>query len=228
MRVVVLVPWRAGDARREFLWSKVRPHLESWGWPVLTGDKPGPWNRSAAVNAAAEQQDWDVAVIADADTVHEHSPREAVLLADETASAIVPWDTRWRLSLAASLDPVRTVASFDVERDLDPNDGWAHNDRLAKLPVWQMGSTIVVSRAAWDAAGGGMDEGFVGWGFEDCAHRLAIDTLAPGGLRRLPGTIYHLWHEHDLSGRVQNSRRFQRYARAQGNPRVMQAIVRNR
>lgn len=224
MRVVVLVPWRGGDERREATWAKVLPHLSGWGWPVLTGDKPGPWNRSGSINIAA-QGPWDVAVIADADTIHERNPREAVALAYATGGAVVPWDVRWRLSPEASVDPARTIGTFEVSEHLDPNDGWAHNDRMAPLPLWQVGSTIVVSRRAWDAAGGGMDEGFVGWGFEDCAHRIAMQTLAPGGLQRMAGTIYHLWHRHDLSGRTQNSRRFQRYVRAAGNPEAMARLV---
>ena len=75
MRVVTLVPWRPGDPLREHHWEFVRPHLEALGYPLITGDAPGPWARAAACNAAAVKADWDVAVIADADSLLGSRPR---------------------------------------------------------------------------------------------------------------------------------------------------------
>ena len=72
-RIVILVPWRGGDDRREWLWDICRPWLERFGWPIFTGDSVGPWARAAAVNAAESAAEaaggWDLALVADTDTI---------------------------------------------------------------------------------------------------------------------------------------------------------------
>lgn len=191
MKVVTLVPYRAADAARVRAWDTCRPHYEAWGYPIWTGDNPGEFARSAAINDAAAQGNWDVAVIGDADTIQEFAPvRKAIKLLG-TFGAVVPWRTRWKLSAAASDRVATEGVGFVTECDLDPDDGFAHPERLRDYAPMRTGSTIVVSRAAWDAVGG-FDEGFTGWGFEDQAFRWAVNRS--GGITSIPGTIWHLWH----------------------------------
>src|SRR5690606_2080894 len=73
MKVVNLVPRRADGGRRDAIWSFVRDRWEREhpDIPIFEGhdDGPGKFNRSLAVNLAAEQAgEWDVAVISDSDT----------------------------------------------------------------------------------------------------------------------------------------------------------------
>lgn len=84
---VVLVPWRADNGQRSDIWAYTRKQiwgLRHPGWPIVEGVAPdGPFNRSAAINAAAETAgDWDVAVIADSDTFTE---RRSLLRAVDAA-----------------------------------------------------------------------------------------------------------------------------------------------
>lgn len=224
---VILVPWRAGDPDRERAWEFVRRCLEPLGWPVVLGDSDGNFNRSAAVNAAAEGAgDWDVAVIIDADTVDDHAALEkAVEQAHAEGSAVVPWDIRWKLNQDASARVARVgLGRFNRASDIDRRD----RTRPRGVAVRKRGGTIVVSRAAWDAVGG-FDPGFASWGHEDRAFREAIATLAPGGLHSLPGVSYHLWHELasvDRKGSPEGRDRFARYTEASGNPAEMAALLR--
>lgn len=82
MKVVTLVPWRGGDELREQSWDIVRPYLERFGWRIYLGDPEGPWSRGAAINAAARDAgNWDVAVIADVDTIPPEGLDAAVVTA---------------------------------------------------------------------------------------------------------------------------------------------------
>lgn len=222
--VVVLVPWRPSDPERQAAWEFSRTHLESFGWPIFVADSRGPWNRSEAINRASrEAGDWDVAVIADADTIH--LPDElwrAVAWAAKLNGVVVPWRTRWKLSIGGSNRFMQTgVAGFNEAIDLDPDDR-----TRVRMPIKQRGGTTVVARSAWDLLGG-FDEGFVGWGHEDVAFRIAASTLAKGKLVEILGTIWHLYHSRDLNHptRTDNDRRKDRYLRADGSRVKMLALL---
>lgn len=181
MKTVILVPWRGGDAHRERLWAFVRPLWERFGWPVVEGRSPaGPFNRSAAVNDAARRAGaWDIAVIIDADTyVLPAQVRRAIATAQSTGSLSYP-HTRWR-GLSASGTRV-VMAGYR-----GPWDRYA----VQTLPM-TVSSCLAVPRGLWETVGG-MDERFRGWGFEDRAFHIACDTF--GGVERIPGPVFHLWH----------------------------------
>lgn len=138
---------------------------------------PGPFNRSAAINAAAVG-DWDVAVIVDADVFVKdmQQVRDAVALARSSG---------------------RVVFAFTEYRGLAH---WATKRVLAGEPMPSVGakrldhesSVVVVPRIAWDTVGG-YDDRFVGWGQEDVAFAQAVRVLC-GEPLRVPGTVYHLYH----------------------------------
>lgn len=227
MRAVVLVPYRPSPVTSAKTWRWVELSLSLLGYEVITGDSPGPWSRGRSINLAAQLAgDWDCAVLADADTWHAAPTQiwSAIDRALEIDGAVVPWDVRWRLNAEASRR-ILSGSSCDFSLgDLDPEDGYAHNDSIKDYPLWRVGSTIVVSRKAWDAVGG-FDDRFEGWGWEDCAHRMALETLS-GGLERVPGVIYHLWHEMDARGNVDNAKRFRQYQQAYRKPLKMRRLIR--
>lgn len=223
--VAILVPWRSGEPNRDKAWAVVRKSLEPLGWPIVTGDSKGEWNRSAAINvAAAFAGDWDVAVIVDADTVEDLSAlQQAVTEAFKQDSAIVPWNERWKLSAAGSERFIARPRNFNRLQDLDRTD----RTRPRGVKPDKRGGSIVVSRVAWDAVGG-FDEGFTEWGHEDRAFRLACMQLAPGGLTELKATVHHLWHplaSQDRRGSEAGRERFERYAAAQ-SPSQMALLLR--
>lgn len=177
--VVTLVPWRPGDPLREHHWAFVEPHLVSLGYPVFTGDSPGPWARSAACNAASTKAGaWDVALVTDADTILDPPVvRRAVRRVMKTKGAARPHDQRFMLSLGATK--------------------WLISRGLETLPArflrWTSpgGGALVIHRAAWDEVGG-YDERFVGWGYEDSAMNIALTVGS--GWEIVPGRSWHLFH----------------------------------
>lgn len=232
----MLVPWRAGDPVREQAWSHVKPALGALGWPIFTGDTGGEFSRSAACNAAAAAAgEWDVAVVADADTYHPLAPmRLAVDAAHESGRAVVPWDRRHKLNEFGSANVVFTLEGVaDVGRLGDPStaERYEPGEEAApwnqpSYPIWRRGGAIVIPRAAWEMVGG-FDEGFRRWGHEDCAQRLALGTLA--GLMAVEGDCWHLYHapvaRERHYGFRENRDRFRRYQSVEGEPGLMRDLL---
>lgn len=183
MTVTFLVPRRADGGYRDRLWEFCR----SWwstkvpGWDITEGASPdGPFNRSAALNDAARKAgDWDVAVIIDADVVADPlQVRQAVTGALETGAVVLGFTDYHGLTPAAT----RRVLAGD-----EPTPA----GRIVTKREHES-SIVVVPRTAWETIGG-FDERFVGWGQEDVAFAHSARLLV--GLRRVPGPVYHLWHE---------------------------------
>ena len=183
MRVVVLVPRRAGDARRDGVWGWCRANwrLHHPDWPIFEGHHNfGPFSVAAARNEAARRAGaWDVAVIADADVwVDPARVQAAVRRAAETGRVVWAFDRWCGLTLAGS---TRLMAT-----------GEAREDDIAEVVPDSVAGVFAIPRAAWDRIGG-YDERFRGWGFEDVAFAYAALLLVGG--EHLEGPVWHLWHK---------------------------------
>lgn len=181
-RVAVGVPWRGGQAHREELWAIVRPELEALGWPLFTGDREGPWSRAAACNAAAAAAgDWDVLLMADADTIPDPAAiYSAVEHVVAHGGAVRPHDHLWALN--------RYETRWFLEWPASQRTRFRARRRNLG------GGLLVVAREAWEAVGG-YDERFVGWGHEDSDLSTRLLVFADWDL--WPGHAWHLWHPRD-------------------------------
>lgn len=180
--VVVVVPRRAGDPTRDRLWSFAKAWWEKDvpDWPIIEGHHDhGPFNRGAAINTAAAGE-WDVAVIIDADVVAD---------ADQVKAAVDNAHRTGRLTLAYT--KYFALKEEMTERVLDGYDGdWTRGAALKM--TGHVSSILAVPRRLWDQVGG-FDERFVGWGHDDVAFAAVCRTLG-GGIDRIPGSVFHLWH----------------------------------
>lgn len=187
LRVVILAPYRPLNSERRKLWVYAKKVWQkNFPYPVFEGTGPldGPFNRSAAVNdAALAAGEWDVAIIIDTDVVT--NPRAVncgVHLAASTGYFIVSHTERVMLTEAATLKILRGL-KFNWDEP-----------RMAEV-VWDdsMSCSVIISRKTWDAVGG-FDELFVGWGHEDSAFQMSVETFTGSPTVKLTSKCYHLWH----------------------------------
>lgn len=184
MNVVVLVPRRSDGGHRDRLWEFARAWwLEQHpDWPIFEGESPeGPFNRAAAINAAAEAAgDWDVALIIDSDIIaNPEAVRRIVEVAADTDRMCVSHTRRVMLSQKMT------------DRILG---GYRGSWNASGQKVWtdSCSCCIAASRPLWDKVGG-FDEEFVGWGYEDSAFGAhAIDATGPIHFEK--SELFHLWH----------------------------------
>lgn len=185
MNVAVCVPRRSDGARRDEVWQWVRAW---WGrehptFRIIEGHHDhGPFNRSAAINAAAAQAvDADVILIVDSDSFAGADQVNAAI--DGLASGPSFWlpYTQYHYLNRQMSDLV-----------MDGFDG----DWLPGVEFTMTGtcsSVVVVTTDLFNEIGG-FDERFEGWGFEDVAFSHAAQTFG-SGLSRVDGGVWHLWHQ---------------------------------
>lgn len=216
MRAVVLVPRRSASAERERLWEHVRAFWRPSGYPVFEGQAEGePFNRSAARNdAAAQAGDWEVAILADADTlIPPEQVTAAVRHAHETGELVFPFTEYCALTAQTTR---RVLRNEDTR--------W----RFKWIKSHSVGGCMVCPRELWEEVGG-FDQRFQGWGFEDRAFVIACETLA--SVQWAPGRVYHLFHERarsrdpKLATYQANEALCRRYKRANGDPTAIRELL---
>lgn len=235
--VVCLVARRSDGGYRDESWRWVRQRWEQHrpDIPIYVGYDgiDGPYNNSRARNtAAALAGDWDIAIVSDADSICGFDQiDEGVRLAQTTGRHSICFTRFCYLSKEGS----RQVM-----------DGFSGS--WEPLMDWHFlggcSSMLAIPRTVWDAAGG-MDEGFSGWGWEDVAFSVAMQTMNPHrvtaegeslwdlrlGFHRLDGDCWHLWHpaqstnNPELPGYKANEARAQRYADVANDPAAMRALL---
>lgn len=188
MRVVILVPRRDGIEDRDRLWAFAR---ERWAgdfpdWPIVEGHHDdGPFNRSAAVNRAAEAAGaWDVAVIIDSDVLCDRDKVvQAVDAAAGTGRMVLAYHERVSLNAKGT---EKVMGGFQ--------GNWKDRRMVHGTYMDACSSAVVVPRGLWDEVQG-FDERFVGWGWEDVAFRIACETISGKSMLQIAATCFHLWHQ---------------------------------
>jgi hypothetical protein len=234
MRTVILVPRRSDNGHRDTLWEWCK---ERWGQilpdaQIYEGHhNEGLFNRSAAINLAAKLADkdgrWDMALVIDGDIfIRRSQARKAIETARKTGK--VTWaHTRWR---EITEDWTKRLTGPKNRRQFnDEITGFDMDVLVRQTTPISWSCCIAVPRAVWDQVGG-FDERFIGWGFEDHAFRAVVCGLH--GWNRLPGDVYHLWHERTTDGSGRASKNGGTYTaeaitNAQLGRRYMIAVLRD-
>lgn len=204
-------------------WADILPGAE-----VIRGvNEDTPYNKSAALNAAAAQAMGDVLIVTDRDLIYP-AARTAVHRIEKGQAHWVMSDTVVRLGPNYTR---RVERGAPLDRSLYRGD---RTDRYRSK-----GGVLVIPRSAWDTVGG-MDTRYRGWGSEDTAIVRALQTLVGPGERR--GVQWHMWHpatyrpgrrsklwvgqteEHIAAREALNVR----YQDAMGQPEDMRALLSER
>jgi Glycosyltransferase like family 2 len=256
--ISILVPARIADqdVERRRSWDWLQKYWRSAlpGAEIVIGSDPDagevPFSKSVAVNDAASRAHGEVLVIVDADV---YIAAEAVL---ESAAEIrlaerrcrnlwfMPYRHLYRLTKEASerflrsdpsTPPVVPVTEMEIT-----NIGKFDGTPFSEIGHWYGAMIQIMSRKAFRTVGG-WDQRFRGWGGEDHAAMVAMDTLY-GPHKTLPGEILHLWHRvivpdstHDPKGKKRlwlgqedsqnNDTLSGRYYYSNGNPHRMRKLV---
>lgn len=218
--IPILVPRRKDNGHRDALWARLQEHV--WANAnVIEGhhDDDTPFNRSAALNTAADiAGNWDMAVIADADSLVHPTQLHAAVHAARTTGRVVIAHSRW---INVDIDETDEFLTTGVLEHRESRIFYEHT----------VSSMLVVPRNVWDDVNGFDAAHFRGWGVEDRAFMRAVKVIS-GDPVRLHGDVYHLAHDRPTEDTNRgashlfraNRERFRTY-QAATTPDEMRAIV---
>lgn len=180
-------------------------------WPIIEGtDRSPSWRKGLAIVDALSRCKASTLVIADADClVAPEGIRQAV---EEVAAGRAPWAVPHERVLRMNAASTRDFLT-------SKNTGIPTLDEIIlDRPAYRGlagGGILVVSRFGYEATGG-IPEGFKGWGGEDQALAIILDTCL-GAHWRGSSDLVHLFHkpqESKRAGGTGNQFRFQAIASA--------------
>lgn len=203
MRVLVGIPWREQSHRvyaHDLTVQRYRDLLPDADVVDVDTDHD-PFCLAACRNKAvrmAEAGGYDVAVLADADTLPDRGP---LLAAIEQA--------RYSRFVHLPYTEYRSLRRDGTDQALDgvPLNRCAH----VTIPFATSGVYVTTPAAWWSI--GGQDEHFQGWGLEDFAWLIAHRLLLGAEPVRHEGRVYALHHESAAKHGDQYDRNVARYHR---------------
>lgn len=214
--VSVLVPYTQ-DRADLWRWVKHRYAALHPDWEIVDVECVGTWCKGATLAQAADWASGDVFVIADADSyVDPDTLRDAVDALDGHRW-VVPHGDVYRLNERAT----RRLL------ECDPDEVYDHRNGGVERAVYRGpagGGFVVCGRDVWDELP--MDSRFYGYGGEDIAWGMALETLV-GPFHRVGGDLVHLWHPA-LGNRAKSAATLEllaAYKSAYLMPRKMRAVV---
>lgn len=222
-KISMIIPFQPDQGRRDFIWpfvhmryQRLMPEVEL----CIAGDDSDLFSKARAVNRAARQATGDIFVIVDAEVIFEPGLLDRIQFLIDHHPWIIPFNEAYRLTKEASDRLIEEGLPSEIV--VDESDIEYHE--------WVLGGYMnVMTRAAFEKVGG-LDERFKGYGYEDVAFALSLDTMC-GKHYRMEGIVYHLWHPWaDLyhENFRNNWNLYLRYLEAKGNVEAMQQLIAER
>lgn len=209
MKLSFLVPFRDADGTRtrakEWIlarWAHFYPDAE---FCIAPDDGVDPFNKSLAVNKAAEQAAGDVFVILDADTWLEPKWFESGLSMLKRYPWVIPARKSFRLTRQATEEILALPPDGEMPR-------LANRRSVVEQSGPVVGFIHIVPRAGFESVYG-MDPRYRGWGGEDSSFVRALDVVW-GRHIQLPGAVRSLWHARPrgAGGRIWEGQTAEHYA----------------
>lgn len=223
MKFSLLVPRKPDHGPRDYHWSlikkryqKLLPQVE-----ICTGyDKSKLFCKSKAVNRAAQKATGDIFIVIDADVIFDP------ILIEKIASVIHlhPWIIPFKNAILLTEEATRRLIKEGL-----PAKERIKPEEIARSYLGKGQLMNVVKRECFEAVQG-FDERFRGWGLEDFAFRLALDTIA-GKHFTLDEDIYHLWHpraKRNHRHAPKNKSLYLRYLKAADDVIAMKKLISER
>jgi glycosyltransferase involved in cell wall biosynthesis len=222
-KISALIPYKPDNGRRDLIWNLVRRRYEQLLPQVelcLGSDDHELFCRAKAINAAAQKATGDILMLVDIDLIFEPELIDRILATVYSEPWVIPFTNAFRLTQSATdrLLENGLPETIAVDRRAIESDQVIDGAYLN-----------VMTRSCFETVGG-LDERFVGYGFEDIALAFALDTLC-GPHYRTAGNIYHLWHpwaEFLHPNYPNNLALYRRYAAAAGDAAQMRQLINER
>jgi hypothetical protein len=222
-QVSLIVPWRGGDPMRERLWRFCRRYWTSHypDFELIECDSGDlPFTRGRSINQGVEKAKGEILLIADADTLVAH--------ADEAVAIAGSGD--WCIAYQPGQYCALTEKATETLLTTNPNGQLREPTREeCRERITSYSGVLAMPREAFERVGGFARQ-FVGWGSEDIAFMLALDTLWKPCVRA-SGWAIAPWHPHLEEDRFDqphfkaNEALCKRYEGAYGNPSAMRNLI---
>jgi hypothetical protein len=207
-KVSILVPFRGDGGERDRLWDYCRHRWQAMKHELVIGEDPGsaPFNISRAFNDAASRATGDIFVLFGADQIPDP---------DRVAWAATQLETHKWCALFAATGGLSRGHTHAILNGHDPFAGSV----TSSAPFCT--SIIGIRADSWIR----FDERFYGWGGEDTAWRMVLETLygptpEPSGMLRClfhkPASREHTDHNFALIGE---------YITAQAEGRMLEYVT---
>lgn len=226
-KLSILVPFKpdGGPREKNWAWIKRRYELLLPNAELCIGLHSGsPFSKSTAVNRAARMATRDLYLIADADITFDVKQMETAVEMLTDHIWVIPFRDRKELNEEQTEDLIAKDPCLTLSRmDFSNHQGYLNN----------VGSVNLVPRKYFEQVGG-FDERFRGWGGEDEAFQMSMDTLCGPHARPRENSIWHLYHPQSISTTYHapayqhNYDVFWRYKTANGNREAMEAVLKER
>lgn len=228
MKVSLVIPYRKTDQDREnnFFWIARRWQLLYPEFDKIICDSGSrQFSRSASRNDGVKSATGDIIIVADADTIPlQEFIDEAIGIVSnpKRRSWVIAHDGYCNLSQSYTHNLLRSSADVNLSK---PRPGDCDHYMLES---WA--GMLVFPREALEEAGG-WDENFKGWGYEDNAFYMKMDTLWAPHVRPLASYAMHMWHpapNEQTFGQPDilfNRNLFEKYKKANGDPVRMRKLI---
>lgn len=231
--VDVVIPHRSDnggprDRSLQYVRDHYAAHHPEWRVIVGTDSGRGLWSKGDAVRHALTKATGAIVVIADGDClVDRHALEWSVRAVERGEPWSIPHRLVHRLSEEATLRYMREHSPNEVLDQYGETE-FQKPDMIRKAyEGYAGGGFIVVRRDRWEAIGG-IPREFAGWGCEDEAVALVLNTLL-GEAKRGTADLIHLWHPPGDRTKSPlyhaNRRRLARYRAAEGSVEKMYEII---
>jgi glycosyltransferase involved in cell wall biosynthesis len=229
-----LIPFRSDDPHRLRSFKYVHDRLVE-GWPddeiLVANNSDADFRISKSRNLAARAAKGDTFVFIDADSWVPKSQIERAIEITGSTGWCLPYDYYYALTEMGTETFYGLAAEeaddYYGDRFAGLEYGYAHPS--APNPEPAVAGNLVMSRSAYETVHG-YDERFIGWGEEDRAIVLALETLVTSQVR-VRGSCFHLWHPAPEENRFgqpffsHNRALCNRYRQVRGNRLGMGGLV---
>ena len=187
MEVSALIPYKADHGRRDFLWSVVKQRYEHLFPQIelcIGHDETEPFCRARAINLAAKIATGQIYMLVDSDVLFDVDLINKIMLYIHVHPWIVPFDRGIRLT--------QTATDHLIGQEIPTNINIKQGD-IQEIITYPGPFMNIMTKACFEAIRG-LDERFQGWGREDDAMVMSLDTIC-GKHFQMKDTVYHLWHQ---------------------------------